>query len=84
MHNQINTTSLNIQNIIPGEGITKTFQKDTTKQELLEHSSVKTMMISPVRYSVYVLQRYDKGFLSHWVNTYVANLGAGVRSRLDG
>jgi hypothetical protein len=36
------------------------------------------MMISPVRYSVHVLQRYDKGILSHWANTYVANLGVGV------
>ena len=84
MHKQINTTSLNIQNVIPGEGITKTFQKNKTRQGFLEYSSLKTTMISPVRYSAYVLQRYDKGILSNWVNTYVANLGAGERSRLDG
>ncbi|MHB8854301.1 MAG: hypothetical protein ACYC6P_13230 [Ignavibacteriaceae bacterium] len=29
MHKQINTTSLNIQIVIPGEGIAKTFQKVT-------------------------------------------------------
>ena len=35
---------MNVQNIIPGEGVTKTFQKNKTKQELLRQSSVKTMM----------------------------------------
>ena len=45
LHKQINTTSLNIQNVIPGEGFTKTFQKNKKKKELLEHSSVKNTMI---------------------------------------
>ncbi len=78
LQTNINTTSQNIQIVIPGEGIAKTFQENKPIQELLEHGSVKTMMISPVRYSVHVLQRYDKGILSHWANTYVANLGVGV------
>ena len=45
LHKQINTTSVNIQNVIPGEGITKTFQKNKTKKELLEHILVKNAMI---------------------------------------
>lgn len=41
-------------------------------------------MIYPVRYYVYVLQRYDKGILSHGVNTHVLNYGPkGVRSPID-
>ncbi|MHB8581439.1 MAG: hypothetical protein ACYDA4_16465 [Ignavibacteriaceae bacterium] len=62
MHKQINTSSLNFQNIIPGEGITKTFQKNKSKQELLERGCAKTTM----NYA------------------HVANLGAGVRSPLEG
>ncbi|MHB1687802.1 MAG: hypothetical protein ACYCVH_10555 [Ignavibacteriaceae bacterium] len=45
MHKQINTTSLNIQNVIPREGFTKTFQKNKSRQELLGHSSLKNVMI---------------------------------------
>ena len=45
MHKQIITTSLNIQSVIPGEGFTKTFQKNKSRQELIEYRSVKTKMI---------------------------------------
>ena len=45
MYPQINIPAQNIQNVILGERIIKTFQKNISKQELLEHSLVKTAMI---------------------------------------
>ena len=45
MYPQINIPAQNIQSVILGERIIKTFQKNKSKQELLEHSLVKTTMI---------------------------------------
>ena len=47
MYPQINIPEQNIQSVILGERIIKTFQKNKSKQELLEHCLVKTTMIYP-------------------------------------
>ncbi|MHB8335898.1 MAG: hypothetical protein ACYDEE_00575 [Ignavibacteriaceae bacterium] len=44
MHTQINIPSKSESGILPQQGNTKTFQKDKSKQELLEHSWVMTTM----------------------------------------
>jgi len=59
MHTQINIPAKCESGVIPQQGISNTFQKDKSNEKKLEHCWVKTMMISPVRYYVCVLQRYD-------------------------
>jgi hypothetical protein len=45
MYPQINIPAQNIQNVILGERIIKTFQKNISKQELLEYSLGNTTKI---------------------------------------
>lgn len=45
LQTNINTTSQNIQIVIPGEGIANSFQKHKPTQELLGHNSAKATMI---------------------------------------
>lgn len=54
-------------------------------QELLGHNSSKTTEIHPVRYYAYVFpSKYDKGILSHGVNTHVSQKQLGrIVSPLD-
>ena len=84
---QINILGQSEGGVLPQQGISRTIQEN--KPKLLDtvhnHLQVKhvSLMIHLVRYYVYVLQRYNKGILSHWVNTHVLNRGLGVRSPLD-
>ncbi|MHB9012667.1 MAG: hypothetical protein ACYC49_10660 [Ignavibacteriaceae bacterium] len=45
MHTHINIPTKSENGELPLQGSTNTFQKDKSKQELLEYSSVKTTMI---------------------------------------
>ncbi|MHB8581508.1 MAG: hypothetical protein ACYDA4_16820 [Ignavibacteriaceae bacterium] len=46
MHTQINITAKSDSGILPQQGNTNTFQKDKSKQEILEHSSLMATMIN--------------------------------------
>jgi len=45
MHTQINIPTKSESVVLPRQGNTKTFQKDKSKQELLDHSLLMTTMI---------------------------------------